>query len=141
MNEFDFAWTWTCHSVFKPKSSVAIFNFCLQESMVTITNRIIDVNGTLTCYLWLVVLCSGIAALDATQERSSGCTSIRSEGCTASAIDRSSSLEVLRWLHENQTEGCIARVMDNPAGMGFFEVLFLLLVVMDNNILEVLQRL
>ncbi|RLN32572.1 hypothetical protein BBJ28_00012129 [Nothophytophthora sp. Chile5] len=56
----------TCHGVFKPESSVAIFNFCLQESMVTITYRILDANSTwLTCCAQLAV------ALDA------GCTWLR----------------------------------------------------------------
>ncbi|KAF1321168.1 hypothetical protein FI667_g12035, partial [Globisporangium splendens] len=39
----------TCHGVFKPESSVAIFNFCLQESMVTITYRILDANTMAVC--------------------------------------------------------------------------------------------
>ncbi|TYZ68889.1 hypothetical protein PybrP1_012593 [[Pythium] brassicae (nom. inval.)] len=39
----------TCHGVFKPEASVAIFNFCLQESMVTITYRILDANTMAVC--------------------------------------------------------------------------------------------
>lgn len=39
----------TCHGVFKPEASVAIFNFCLQESMVTITYRILDPNSRSLC--------------------------------------------------------------------------------------------
>lgn len=35
----------TCHGVFKPEASVAIFNFTLQESMVTITYRAVDANS------------------------------------------------------------------------------------------------
>lgn len=43
----------TCHGVFKPESSVAICNFCLQESMVTITYRILDANSTSYSFVWL----------------------------------------------------------------------------------------
>ncbi|RHY02703.1 hypothetical protein DYB36_006366, partial [Aphanomyces astaci] len=32
----------TCHGLFKPEASVAIFNFCLHDSMVTITYRMLD---------------------------------------------------------------------------------------------------
>ncbi|CAK5160331.1 unnamed protein product, partial [Aphanomyces euteiches] len=39
----------TCHGLFKPESSVAIFNFCLQDSMVTITYRILDANTMAVC--------------------------------------------------------------------------------------------
>ncbi|CAH0476840.1 unnamed protein product [Peronospora belbahrii] len=39
----------TCHGVFKPEASVAILNFCLQESMVTITYRVLDVNTMAVC--------------------------------------------------------------------------------------------
>ncbi|GLD97452.1 hypothetical protein PINS_up006136 [Pythium insidiosum] len=39
----------TCHGVFKPEASVAIFNFCLQDSMVTITYRILDANTMAVC--------------------------------------------------------------------------------------------
>lgn len=35
-----------CHGVFKPVASIAIFNFSLPESMVTITYRILDANST-----------------------------------------------------------------------------------------------
>lgn len=45
----------TCHGVFKPEASVAIFNFCLQESMVTITYRILDPNSTSLCFCGVVV--------------------------------------------------------------------------------------
>jgi hypothetical protein len=41
----------TCHGVFKPEASVAIFNFCLQASMVTITYRVLDANSTLTAFV------------------------------------------------------------------------------------------
>ncbi|GMF09555.1 unnamed protein product [Phytophthora lilii] len=40
----------TCHGVFKPEASVAILNFCLQESMVTITYRVLDANSELVGY-------------------------------------------------------------------------------------------
>ncbi|KAI9906328.1 hypothetical protein PsorP6_003429 [Peronosclerospora sorghi] len=33
-----------CHGFFKPETSVAILNFCLQEAMVTITYRVLDAN-------------------------------------------------------------------------------------------------
>eukprot|EP00644_Phytophthora_capsici_P017551 jgi/Phyca11/551420/estExt2_Genewise1Plus.C_PHYCAscaffold_420071 len=39
----------TCHGVFKPEASVAILNFCLQESMVTITYRVLDANTMAVC--------------------------------------------------------------------------------------------
>ncbi|OQS02568.1 hypothetical protein THRCLA_21388 [Thraustotheca clavata] len=41
----------TCHGLFKPESSVAIFNFCLQESLVTITYRILDANTMAVCII------------------------------------------------------------------------------------------
>jgi hypothetical protein len=52
----------TCHGVFKPEASVAILNFCLQDSMVTITYRVLDANSA--CFVlqallvrrWLTVL-------------------------------------------------------------------------------------
>jgi hypothetical protein len=44
----------TCHGVFKPESSVAIFNFCLQDSMVTITYRMLDPDSKLSgCFFAL----------------------------------------------------------------------------------------
>ncbi|KAG6966876.1 hypothetical protein JG687_00004608 [Phytophthora cactorum] len=39
----------TCHGVFKPEANVAILNFCLQESMVTITYRVLDANTMAVC--------------------------------------------------------------------------------------------
>ncbi|KAF4324120.1 hypothetical protein BBO99_00001792 [Phytophthora kernoviae] len=39
----------TCHGVFKPEASVAILNFTLQESMVTITYRVLDANTMAVC--------------------------------------------------------------------------------------------
>lgn len=51
----------TCHGVFKPESSVAIFNFCLQDSMVTITYRVLDASSTsarspLACSVHILML-------------------------------------------------------------------------------------
>ncbi|KAF4035815.1 hypothetical protein GN244_ATG12158 [Phytophthora infestans] len=39
----------TCHGVFKLEANVAILNFCLQESMVTITYRVLDANTMAVC--------------------------------------------------------------------------------------------
>lgn len=39
----------TCHGIYQPQTKVAIFNFCLQESIVTITYRILDENTMAVC--------------------------------------------------------------------------------------------
>ncbi|CEG38458.1 -like protein [Plasmopara halstedii] len=39
----------TCHGVFKPETNVAILNFCLRESVVTITYRVLDANTMAVC--------------------------------------------------------------------------------------------
>ena len=49
----------------------------------------------------------------------------RSEGCTTWAIDMAAyngHLEVVKWLHENRTEGCTTDAMDHAAWMGHLEV-------------------
>src|SRR6476620_10186707 len=43
----------------------------------------------------------------------------RTEGCTTNAMDwtaRRGDLEVLKWLHENRTEGCTTNAIDQEAG-------------------------
>ena len=52
----------TCHGIFKPEASVATLNFCLQESMVTITYRVLDANSA--CFAALVLsrsTCFGVS--------------------------------------------------------------------------------
>lgn len=44
----------------------------------------------------------------------------RTEGCTTKAMDGGSSLEMVQWLHENRSEGCTASAMDNTVKTGAF---------------------
>jgi hypothetical protein len=49
----------------------------------------------------------------------------RSEGCTVWAMNRAAGggfLEVIRWLHENRNEGCTIQAMDLAASGGHVEV-------------------
>jgi hypothetical protein len=50
----------------------------------------------------------------------------RSEGCTTKAMDnaaKSGHLEVVKWLHENRSEGCTTDAMDSAADSENFEML------------------
>ncbi|TYZ68282.1 hypothetical protein PybrP1_000695 [[Pythium] brassicae (nom. inval.)] len=50
----------------------------------------------------------------------------RSEGCTTAAMDAAASLEMVAWLHENRSEGCTTLAMDNAARNGDLETLIFL---------------
>lgn len=53
----------------------------------------------------------------------------RSEGCTTDAMDeaaRNGHLDVVRWLHENRSEGCTTWAMDRAALRGDFDILLYL---------------
>jgi hypothetical protein len=66
----------TCHGVFKPEASVAIFNFTLQESMVTITYRAVDANS---CVAAPPIRCKAITLADS-------CGGCRRVSCPAMAV-------------------------------------------------------
>ena len=49
----------------------------------------------------------------------------RTEGCTTDAIDGAAAcgrLDIVRFLHENRTEGCTPRAMDNAATFGDLDI-------------------
>jgi hypothetical protein len=49
----------------------------------------------------------------------------RTEGCTVEAMNRAAEyghLEIVKWLHENRTEGCTKSAMDDAAKYGHLKV-------------------